>query len=89
MANIPVTYALKTAENLWFYGVLRGCIMVTLTRSVLKYKRGFFVRLVSALVPKIRNIANDLLQEVFIVKLTVEGIFDQRVLLILKFEKYN
>ena len=50
--------------------------MVTLTRSVLKYKRGFFVRLVSALVPKIRNIANDLLQEVFIVKLTVEGIFD-------------
>lgn len=61
--------------------------MVTLTRSVLKYKRGFFVRLVSALVPKIRNIANDLLQEIFIVKLTVEGIFDQRVLLILKFEK--
>ena len=36
LANVPISYPLKTPENLWFSGVFRGYEMGTLTRNGLR-----------------------------------------------------
>ena len=36
LANVPISYPLKTPENLWFSGVFRGDEMGTLTRNGLR-----------------------------------------------------
>ena len=36
LANVPISYPLKTPENLWFSGVFRGYEMGSLTRNELR-----------------------------------------------------
>ena len=38
LANAPILYLLKTPENLWFSGVLRGYKMGTLARNGISEK---------------------------------------------------
>ena len=37
LANAPISYVLKTPENLWFSGVFRGYRMGTLARNGLMH----------------------------------------------------
>ena len=39
LANVPISYPLKTLENLWFSGVFRGYEVGTLARNVLMWTK--------------------------------------------------